>query len=136
MKTGTMSYLYFSNGVVVYTLYINNNSPSRSFVMFVISPPLFIYLLFLLFFFFNLKIKKFMTPALRNEKLLKRRKPWTWQGHSRYMNVYWSYHYLVIHNKMATDEMKSKLDGKWKLYKNENIDAFFSDVGKCVFVCW
>jgi len=37
---------------------------------------------------------------------------------------------------MATDEMKSKVDGKWKLYKNENIDAFCSDVGKCVFVCW
>ncbi|XP_071180915.1 fatty acid-binding protein, adipocyte-like [Mytilus edulis] len=30
---------------------------------------------------------------------------------------------------MATDEMKSKFEGKWKLYKNDNIDAFFSDVG-------
>lgn len=26
--------------------------------------------------------------------------------------------------------MKSKFEEKWKLYKNENIDAFFSDVGK------
>lgn len=30
---------------------------------------------------------------------------------------------------MSVDDLKEKFEGTWKLYKNENIDAFFSDVG-------
>lgn len=34
---------------------------------------------------------------------------------------------------MSTDVLKEKFEGTWKLYKNENIDAFFSDVGKYTY---